>query len=297
VNGFCEGKGLREPCNASSECESNYCNVGGFCAPESTNQGAGESSGSSDDEADDGSADLAEIEFILIAGGIFQMGSDEYESEQPIHEVTVPSFEMMRTEVTQAQYKVCFDAGVCPPPGAEFANNRWWNLTSELDHPVDTVTWDDAKTFAEFVGARLPSEAEWEYAARSGGQDIMYPWGNDEPDCGRSNQRCGNGIAGSNAATSVCRYLSGNTTQGLCDMAGNVSEWVEDYYHDNYIDPPYTGAPNDGSAWIIPQTRKRVARGGAFNDHPDVARATLRKRHDPSDDSPVRGFRLARDVP
>ncbi len=174
------------------------------------------------------------IEFVRIEGGTFQMGGDGEYGGRPIHAVTVGSFEMSKTEVTVGQYRQCVNAGACTEPG-----DGWENVPGVRDnHPVVYVTWNQAKAFAEFAGARLPTEAEWEYAAKSGGQDIVFPWGNEEPNCDRLNfNRC------VGDTTPVCTYATGNTAQALCDMAGNVWEWVEDDWSGSY-----EGAPVDGSA-------------------------------------------------
>jgi formylglycine-generating enzyme required for sulfatase activity len=153
---------------------------------------------------------------------------------------------------------------------------------------VTYVNWQQAKAFAEFAGARLPTEAEWEYAAKSGGQDIVYPWGNEEPNCDRLNF---NQCVGD--TTPVCTYATGNTAQGLCDMAGNVWEWVEDDWHDSY-----EGAPVDGSAYIDnPRGSGRVFRGGSWLHVAGTVRAAYRDGGDPSRANDFRGFRLARSAP
>jgi len=165
-----------------------------------------------------------EIEFVSLAGGRFQMGGDGEYDGRPIHGVGVPGFEMSKTEVTVGQYRQCVNAGACTEP-----SDHWQNVPGEREnHPVTYVNWQQAKGFAEFVGARLPTEAEWEYAAKGGGQNIVYPWGNEAPDCDRLNfNSCVGGT------TPVCTYATGNTAQGLCDMAGNVWEWVEDDWHNS----------------------------------------------------------------
>ena len=129
-----------------------------------------------------------------------------------------------------------------------------------------------------------------EYAARSGGQAIIYPWGNEEPNCDRLNfNEC------VYDTTPVCSYATGNTAQGLCDMAGNVFEWVEDDWHDTY-----EGAPNDGSAWVDsdefdnPRGSDRVGRGGSWFNVAVYVRAAYRGNVDPSFAGDRIGFRLAR---
>ena len=224
------------------------------------------------------------LEFVRIEGGTFQMGGDGEYDGGPIHAVTVGSFEMSKTEVTVGQYRQCVNAGACTEP-----SDGWENVPGVRDnHPVVYVTWNQAKAFAEFAGARLPTEAEWEYAAKSGGQDIVFPWGNEEPNCDRLNfNRC------VGDTTPVCTYATGNTAQALCDMAGNVWEWVEDDWHGSY-----EGAPVDGSAWVEnPRGSVRVDRGGSWYHFAFFVRAAGRYDVVPSFAGGSRGFRLARSAP
>ena len=255
------------------------------------------------------------IEFIRIEGGTFQMGGDYEYDGHPIHAVTLASFEMSKTEVTVGQYRVCVNAGACtvPTPGVVLPGPApdWDDVPGGREnHPVVNVDWNQAKAFAEFVGARLPTEAEWEYAARSGGQDIAYPWGNEGPDCDRVNfqgsasQRYIQAQGCVVDTTPVCTYATGNTAQGLCDMAGNVREWIEDDWHDSY-----EGAPNDGSAWVDnPRGSNRVVRGCSWRSpyfpggdnvraayrHDRIAEPTV---EDATYASSTTGFRLARSAP
>ncbi len=187
--------------------------------------------------------DATEIpsDWVFIEGGTFEMGSHG-EHEQPIHTVNVPSFEMWRTEVTVAQLARCWCAGECEPAGTAEETCNWERPDREA-HPVNMVSWDDSLVFCSWVGGRLPSEAEWEYAARSGGQDIKYPWGDHMANCDLAVMDDGGYGCGEGHTWPVCSKPDGNTDQGLCDMSGNLKELVQDTYHDNY-----EGAPTDGSA-------------------------------------------------
>ncbi|MFI5350979.1 MAG: SUMF1/EgtB/PvdO family nonheme iron enzyme, partial [Elusimicrobiota bacterium] len=243
----------------------------------------------------------AGIQWLRIPGGNFMMGSDEadFKDAKPRHRVTVKSFDMAKTLVTNKQYRECVAAGACSPAHASDGKCEIWNYAAydyaygtlpasflDDDQPVVCVDWDQAKTFSRWAGGRLPSEAEWEYAARSGGKDWTYPWGNENATCERAMLRgCGD-----EAPAPVCSKPAGNTLQGLCDMAGNVWEWLQDSYHDSYV-----GAPTDGSAWEIGGPARDV-RGAMFTTKPSSARSSFRYSIMPSFCGYEVGFRIARSV-
>jgi formylglycine-generating enzyme required for sulfatase activity len=181
------------------------------------------------------------IDWVTIPGGSFMMGADDLPDAKP-HRVAVPPFQMARTPVTNAQYQACVDARGCTPP-------RWgWPVAADQGSlPVVFVGWADAAQFSEWAGARLHSEAEWEYAARGAGQDRRFPWGDEQASCARAVISEGGDGCGKDSAWPVCSKPQGNTRQGLCDMAGNVWQWTQDWYHGSY-----DGAPADGSAWQAP---------------------------------------------
>ena len=203
--------------------------------------------------------------WVAIPGGTFMMGSGAGD-EGPRHQVRVQAFLMAQTLVTNKQYQACVDAGAC-----EAVDNNCGKL-SEDNHPVTGVDWNNAKAFSEWVGGRLPSEAEWEYAARSAGKDYKYPWGNADAACARAVINEGGHGCGRDATWPVCSQAAGNTDQGLCDMASNVWEWVQDWYHDSY-----DGAPANGSAWESPNGSSRVLRGGPWAYFGGSARAAHRR--------------------
>ena len=236
------------------------------------------------------SAGKAGIEWVTIPGGSFMMGSEGGDSdEKPVHRVTVMSFEMAKTEVTVGQYKACVDAGACAKPdtGREYCN---WGVSGRENHPINCINWAQAQAFAEWAGGRLPTEAEWEYAARSGGAERKYPWGDEEPSCERAVMYGGGWGCGKDSTWPVCSKPKGNTGQGLCDMAGNVWEWVQDWYHGSY-----EGAPGDGSAWESPAGSIRVVRGGSwYSLDARSLRAADRVNVDPAFRLGDLGFRLAR---
>ena len=232
--------------------------------------------------------------WVTICGGTYQMGSTEGSSnETPIHTVTVPTFEMLATEVTVTQYGQCPNPGDCSDPNTGGSCN--WNAGGYEGHPVNCVDWQQAVDFCEWVGGRLPSESEWEYAARSGGQDIDYPWGDDEATCDYAVMDDDTHSSGCDTGRTwaVCgKSPDGDTDQGLCDMSGNVWEWVQDWYHSDYETP--CCAPDDGSAWEDPSGSDRVVRGGGIGNGADFLRAAARAVYDPGDDFYVFGFRCAR---
>ena len=231
------------------------------------------------------------IKWVRIEGDRFFMGSNYGDSdEKPVHRVTVPTFEMSKTQVTVDQYIACVDAGSCSAPGTGTYCN--WIKSDRGSHPINCVDWDQAQAFASWAGARLPSEAEWEYAARSGGRDWKYPWGDEAATCERAVMDNGSADGcGRDSTWPVCSKPRGNTTQGLCDMAGNVWEWVQDWYHDSY-----NGAPTDGLAWESPTGSFRVLRGGSWSIIARGVRAANRSYDDPRSRDVYLGFRLARSV-
>ena len=194
-----------------------------------------------------------DVEWVGLPAGTFTLGRDDGPAEEgPTQSVSLGAFMMMKREVRVAEFRQCVEVGVCrlpksftfPPGGCTYGFQGSPTIPKEEREKfnVDCVRWDDARAFCTWIGARLPTEAEWEYAARSAGQDITYPWGNSpEPDCDHVNWAGGDGCSG--GAEIPCIRPSGNTAQGLCNMGDAASEWVADCYR-----PTHDGAPADGSA-------------------------------------------------
>lgn len=227
-----------------------------------------------------GEAGKAGIEWIPIPGGSFMMGSDADEEASPAHRVSIKGFQMSKTEVAFRQYRACVEAGACAPPhvsdGECVTSTPKGVLPASFQgdaQPVVCVDWEQAKAFAAWAGGRLPSEAEWEYAARGAGGRRSFPWGEEPASCAKAVLNDGAKGCGRDATWPVCSKPSGNTPQGLCDMAGNVMEWTQDWYH-----PSYKGAPADGSAWAEPdiQAGDRILRGGYWEHTADVLRTHVR---------------------
>ncbi|MBN2343268.1 MAG: formylglycine-generating enzyme family protein [Deltaproteobacteria bacterium] len=239
------------------------------------------------------SGECLPLTWIAIPGGTYEMGRNMGdEDEAPAHTVTIAPFQMNQTEVTVTQYRQCVDAGECTTPHLLdiYAN---WDEAWRGNHPVNGIDWNQAGQFCAFVGGRLPSEAEWEYAARSGGKNIEFPWGNDSPSCDYANMNDAIGVGCDQESTSeVCSRPLGNTEHALCDMAGNVWEMLQDTYHENYLDAPETGIP-----WVDNSVTQRVARGGSFFD--DKAYMVNRVRGYIEEQSwyPIVGVRCAKDMP
>ena len=203
------------------------------------------------------------LEWVSIPGGKFNMGTTDnaigFEDSRPAHAVAVKTFEMAKTAVTVEQYAECVLKGQCTQPGTGGYCN--WGMAGRQLHPVNCVSWEQANQYARFKDARLPSESEWEYAATSGGRNQKYPWGGAEASCDKAVMyRNGGYGCGTNGTMPVCSKPAGNTAQGLCDMAGNVWQWVQD----SFIGP-YAGVPADGSAFENAGSYQ-VLRGGSFND-------------------------------
>ncbi|GEM_PF-2484857 len=228
---------------------------------------------------------------VLISGGPFQMGCTEGDmncqyNETPVHRVLVKPFYMDKTEVTVKAYKECVDAGTCVPPPLSTGTYCNWGKAQREDHPINCVEWAQAKEYCTWVWKRLPSEAEWEFAARGGHIDWQYPWGNDDANCKRAVMD-GMQYSCSRESTAIVGSM-GAFGFGLYDMAGNVDEWVEDCWHDDYI-----GAPTDGTAWTSGDCSNRVFRGGSWLSGWVEVRVTVRGPK-PFDDPPeAKGFRCA----
>ncbi|MBI2863072.1 MAG: formylglycine-generating enzyme family protein [Chloroflexi bacterium] len=222
---------------------------------------------------------------ILVPAGEFTMGDDDQHYDQrPVHRRTVDSFYIDRYEVTNAQYKKFVDATGHRPPHSDeaFARNYNWvggtYPEGKADYPVVLVNWYDAQAYAKWAGKRLPSEAEWEKADR-GTDARLFPWGND-PDTARMNTW----EQGPGHTMPVGSYLQGASFYGLMDMAGNVWEWVDDWF-ERY---PGNDWPSDKYG-----QKYKVARGSSWGNVIKYARAANRHWLEPETLSTLIGFRTA----
>ncbi len=238
----------------------------------------------------DGDANLV---WIRIPGGSFMMGSDEdRKKEIPLHEVIVPAFEMLKSEVTAAQFWQCYnDDDACSVSSESTGGDCSFGNTDNGNFPMTCINWRQSKAFCQWAGGRLPSEAEWEYAASNGDMENLFPWGDDGLDCEHAIIETNEGSAcGKGRAWEACSKPKGNTTHGLCDMIGNVWEWVEDDKHQNY-----KGAPTDGSAWVDdPRADERMVRGASFGSWKGYLRVAHRNDRSPDYYGVSSGFRCAR---
>jgi formylglycine-generating enzyme required for sulfatase activity len=213
------------------------------------------------------------LEYVWIPGGTFKMGcvpgSQCEQNETPQHKVTLSKgFFMGRTEVEVEAYQRYTSAQGIKMPRGNLDDPRW----KVTNNPMSNVSWEDAKSYCSWAGGRLPSEAEWEYAARGGLEDQAFPL-NDENSRDKANfaGKKGNDIYD---GVATVRKFDPNSF-GLFDMAGNVWEWVNDLYSPNYyrqspaVDPP---GPDDG--------KEHVARGGSFDSNPKLhLRISFRKSY------------------
>ena len=231
-------------------------------------------------------------EMVVVPAGTFRMGDltgGGDVDEAPVREVSIPRpFTIARYETTFAQWDACAAAGACRQGVSDIGFGRG-------ERPVMLVAWEDAQAFAgwlsEMTGKRfrLPSEAEWEYAARAG-SETRYPWGDD---VGRGNANCDEcGSRWDDEHTAPVGSLPANAF-GIHDMVGNLYEWVQDCGQYSY-----EGAPSDGSA-IEPgvECRLRMMRGGSWLSLPRASRPANRVRNPVGFHDINVGFRVARDLP
>jgi formylglycine-generating enzyme required for sulfatase activity len=210
------------------------------------------------------------------------MGTDEkgVQKNRPAHLVILSAFWIDQTEVSNAMYARCVEAGECPLPGAGL--NLYYGNSKYDDYPVVYVTWSAADAYCRWAGRRLPTDAEWEKAAR-GTDGRIYPWGNDPPDVSRANYDLN--LSGS---LPVDRYPLGASPYGALNMAGNVREWVSDWFHEFYY---IVAPPNNPQG--PPPTGKKSLRGGSYLDDANEMRVFNRFDHEPNSPGENRGFRCA----
>lgn len=220
-------------------------------------------------------------EVVEVPAGEFVMGCNEEldkgcdADEKPMHSVSLSAFAIDRTEVTQAEYTACVLADACAPPGC-----AW--VCDATDQPASCVSWAQANAYCAFAGKRLPTEAEWEKAAR-GETGQKYPWGATEPDCMLAN------MSGCGAKTMKADSLeAGASPYGALHMAGNMVELVADWYDVSY----YESSPSSDPPGPATGTRYS-GRGGGLKSEAPFLRASKRDWYDATDSGASLGFRCA----
>ncbi len=227
-------------------------------------------------------------DMVLIPAGTFTMGQDGSKPKNgPAHEVDLPAFEIDRFEITNDEFAHFVDVAGYVTYAEENSSKNWRDAAEAKggNHPVVYVTWNDAKAYCEWAGKRQPTEAEWEKAAR-GDDGRVYPWGND---FAAANGNFYEG--GLRGTTAVGSFPGGASPYGIEDMAGNVREWVEDYFL------AYPGAAADADPFFGEENR--VNRGGGWFDGEDGELVTTYNRNAGPPDTSANddiGFRCARDA-
>ncbi len=246
--------------------------------------------------------------WVYVPPGSFMMGSEGEGGnvdELPVHQVTIgKGFLMGKYEVVVPQYEACMaaDPDGCTPPSVNNYDEGNWGVNAtandRADHPQNGLTWYQAKAVCAWlaVDGRLPSEAEWEYAA-GGTASTLYPWGNSPaPNCENNTavmqKADGTNGCGTGGTWPVGQMVAGIGHFGTLDMAGNLSEWTLDMYHDSY-----NGAPSDGSPWLAPADPHYVLRSLDFRTQFKGARCAERTNSTPALDRVMYGARCVRPLP
>ncbi len=234
---------------------------------------------------------------VLIPAGPFQMGcapADDLcgDDERPLHEVTLDAYFIDTYEVTNARYAACVDAGACTPPYDTASGTRedYFTNPAFADFPVVNVDWFQAEAFCTWEGKRLPTEAEWEKAARGSDDTRIFPWGDGAPTCDLLNfydESRDEACVGD--TTAVGSYPAGASPYGVMDLSGNVWEWTNDWYDGGYYSASPAANPHGPDAG-----ESRVLRGGSWDFFTKYVRASLRYGVNPVGWDNRVGFRCVR---
>ena len=223
---------------------------------------------------------------VIVPDGEFILGSNNDEAdEQPAGPAYLPTFFIDRTEVSNAAYAQCVAAGVCNEPVEPGSATRpeYWNNPTYADYPVVWVSWEQAQTYCQWQNKRLPTEAEWEKAAR-GNEGLRWPWGNTW-DASKAQIDLS-----SQDSVAINTLSAGASPYGVLHMSGNVSEWTSS------LDQPYPYSPTDGRE-LSNQSGSRIVRGISNTDDPEATRASNRERRLPLLADATLGFRCATEKP
>lgn len=248
---------------------------------------------------------------VVVPSGAFWMGCNKtidtecYAEEEPYHLVHLDAYHIDKNEVTINDYSECVLSGYCTVPSTTYSHCDW-SKPGKTNNPVNCVTWFQAMSYCTWAGKRLPTEAEWEKAARGGcdrnggvedcsALSRKYPWGDASPSCSRAVMNEIGGTSGygcgSGSTSIVCsKSPSGDSPYGLCDMAGNVWEWTADWYNPDYFEVSPSQNPTGPAGGA-----KRVLRGSSFVDFGNsYQRVSLRGADTPDGFYGGLGFRCAR---
>jgi formylglycine-generating enzyme required for sulfatase activity len=227
---------------------------------------------------------------VFVPAGEFNMGSNNAPDQKPIHTVYLADYWIDQTEVTNEMYAKCVNNGVCKRPilTSSLFRGSYYGNSQFTKYPVIYVSWNDATEYCTWVDSRLPSEAEWEKAAR-GTDGRTYPWGDPSPSCALANF-----MGCIIDTTAVGSYPAAASPYGALDMAGNVWEFVNDWYGETYYSQSPTSnppGPASGDGGYV------VLRGGSFNVGMDFLRSAYRLDDGPGNQYPDFGFRCSRSLP
>ena len=298
----CECK-VPNTCNAGLVCEQNMCREAKTCAQLACGKQICQEAGTNQDATClpecvenwlwDPQLQVCVEVMVEVLAGSFQMGSASGRAnEDPVHDVYVSGFFVDKYEVTVSDYQQCINASVCSTPKHTSDDEKYnYGASGREKHPVNGVDWHQASAYCAWSGKRLPTEAEWEKAAR-GTDGRIYPWGTDGPSCLFAVMDDGGPGCGERRTWEVGSKPGGESPYGAHDMAGNVWEWTADRYaSDYYGSSPMQNpqGPTEGS--------ERVLRGGGWQDAGSAMRVAIRSSYAPSDAYNFLGFRCVRSIP